>query len=84
MENIGDLYKLGTELGSGSYGIVRIVNKRSYKHKKYALKSIHRDRLNDDIKSIERELDILITIDHPNIIRFEELYMDSQYFNFVT
>lgn len=83
-ENINDLYKLGDELGSGSYGIVRIVHKRSYKQKKFALKSIHRDRLNEDIVSLERELDILMSIDHPNIIGFEEMYMDNEYFNFVT
>lgn len=60
------------------------MHKRSYKQKKFALKSIHRDRLNDDIQSLERELDILMSIDHPNIIGFEEMYMDNHYFNFVT
>jgi len=83
-EDIDHLYKLGDKLGSGSYGEVRIVHKRSYKQKKFALKSIHRDTIQHDIVSLERELDILMSIDHPNIIEFEEIYMDKEYFNFVT
>jgi hypothetical protein len=40
-----EIYKIGYELGAGSYGTVRIAHKRSYKHKKFALKSIHVDKV---------------------------------------
>jgi serine/threonine protein kinase len=83
-ESVDTVYKVGDKLGSGSYGEVRIVHKKSYKNKKFALKSIHRDTIQHDIVSLERELDILLSIDHPNIIEFEEIYMDNNYFNFVT
>ena len=83
-EDIGKLYKLGEKLGSGSYGEVRIIHKRTYKQKKFALKSIHRDTIQHDIVSLEHELNILMSIDHPNIIELEEIYMDNDYFNFVT
>lgn len=71
------------ELGSGNYGSVRMIAKRSYMDKRFALKSIHRDRVCSDIKMVEKELDILMNIDHPNIIEFQEIYMDDMYFHFV-
>lgn len=71
------------ELGSGNYGSVRMIAKRSYMDKRFALKSIHRDRVCSDIKMVEKELDILMNIDHQNIIEFQEIYMDDMYFHFV-
>ena len=47
-----------------------MVAKKSYDKKKFALKTISRDLVNTDIEMLERELDILINIDHPNIIDF--------------
>ena len=83
-EDISKTYKIGKELGSGNYGSVRLIAKRTFKKKHFALKSIHRDRISSDIDMLERELDILMSIDHPNIIDFEEIYMDDFNFNFVT
>lgn len=82
-ENIKKTYKIKKELGTGNYGSVRIIAKRSYMKKKFAMKSIHRDRITNEIDMIERELDFLMNIDHPNIIGFHEIYMDEQYFHFV-
>jgi serine/threonine protein kinase len=48
------------------------------------MKRIHRDIIKSEIQYIKRELEILIGIDHPNIIKFEELYIDSEHFYFVT
>ena len=53
-----------------------IVNKKCYKNKKFALKVIHRDQLRSDILSFDNELKLLLSLDHPNIIDFEEVYMD--------
>jgi serine/threonine protein kinase len=83
-EDISKTYRIGKELGSGHYGSVRVLAKRSFLKKRFALKSIHRDRISSDIDMLERELDILMNIDHPNIIDFQEIYMDDLYFNFVT
>ena len=77
-------YKIGKELGSGQYGSVRMIAKRSYLKRKFAMKSIHRDRISSDTQLLERELEILMNIDHPNIIDFYEIYMDDKYFNFIT
>jgi hypothetical protein len=41
-EDIETAYIIGKELGYGRYGVVRLVQKRSYEHKRFALKSINR------------------------------------------
>ena len=48
------------------------------------MKSIHRDGIRTDIDLLEREIEILMNIDHPNIIEFDEIYMDDKYFHFIT
>jgi calcium-dependent protein kinase len=75
-EDISNVYKMGKEIGSGRYGIVRLVAKKSYESKRFAVKSISRERINTDIQLLQRELDILMAVDHPNIINFHEIYMD--------
>jgi serine/threonine protein kinase len=40
--------------------------------------------LRADVSLLEKELQLLISLDHPNIIDFDELYMDDQNFAFVT
>lgn len=82
-EKVTETYKIKRELGKGSYGTVSVIRKRSYPWKRFAMKSIHRDRICYDIKMIEKELDILMSIDHPNIINFHEIYMDDRYFYFI-
>ena len=76
-EDINSVYKLGKEIGCGRYGIVRMVAKRSYEKKRFAVKSIARDKIKTDIGMLERELEILMQTDHPNIINFHEIYMDE-------
>ena len=75
---------MGKEIGSGRYGIVRLVAKKSYESKRFAVKSISRERINTDVQLLQRELDILMAVDHPNIINFHEIYMDENFFHFVT
>jgi serine/threonine protein kinase len=69
-EDISNIYNLGKEIGAGRYGIVRVIAKKSYTKKRFALKTISRERVNTDIDMLQRELEILMKIDHPNIIDF--------------
>ncbi len=82
-EDIRKIYHIGKELGSGKYGIVRLAAKKSFEKKRFALKSIPRDRIQKDIELLEQELNILLEVDHPNIINFYEIYMDESHFHFV-
>ena len=43
------MYNVGKEIGSGKYGVVRLVAKKSYDKKRFALKSIPRERMNADV-----------------------------------
>jgi len=83
-EDINSIYKIGREIGSGKYGIVRMAAKRSYEKKRFAIKSIPRSRISKHLEILEQELEILLQVDHPNVINFYEIYMDEHYFHFVT
>ena len=40
--------------------------------------------MHGDIAQLEQEFEFLKTVDHPNIIKFYELYVDDNYYNLVT
>lgn len=63
---------------------MRLVAKKSYDKKRFALKSIPKERFKTDIKALEQEFEILKSVDHPNIINFYEMYVDENHFHLVT
>lgn len=50
---------------------------------KYAVKSILRENIKSDVKLLEEELAILSQVDHPNIVKFHETYIDHRYVHIV-
>lgn len=46
-EDIGKYYNIGKEIGYGKYGVVRLVAKKSYEKKRFALKSVPRSQDDD-------------------------------------
>jgi calcium-dependent protein kinase len=76
-EDVSKYYNIGKEIGCGKYGFVRLVSKKSYERKRFALKSIPRDHMYGDIRQLEQEFEFLKTVDHPNIIKFYEMYVDD-------
>jgi hypothetical protein len=52
-EDVSKYYLIGKEIGSGKYGIVRLVAKKSYERKRFALKSIPRNHMHGDIMQLE-------------------------------
>lgn len=84
-ENINDVYVFQNTLGSGYFGTVKLAHLSDEPGKEYAVKSIDKTRLSPtQIECLSREIDILSTVDHPNIIRYYETYTDSRYFHIVT
>ena len=83
-EDVSKFYNIGKEIGCGKFGVVRLVSKKSYERKRFALKSIPRDHVHGDIRLLEQEFEFLKTVDHPNIIKFYEMYVDDNYYNLVT
>lgn len=51
--------------------------------KLFAIKTILKDRVKDKLYMLQRELEVLKTLDHPHIIKFYETYHDRMYIHFV-
>ncbi|CAH8353421.1 unnamed protein product [Eruca vesicaria subsp. sativa] len=68
---VGD-YELGPRLGSGSFAVVWLAKHRS-SGLEVAIKEIDKKKLSPKVRdNLLKEISILSTIDHPNIIRFYE------------
>lgn len=76
-------YHIGRELGYGRFGIVRLAQKKSFEHKRFAVKSISRSQTASQELS-NSEFEILKSVDHPNIIKFYEMYTDDKNYHLVT
>ena len=70
-------------IGHGHFGTVRIGNPIGNESIKFAIKSIPKDNIKQELHMLKRELNALRTVDHPNIIKFYETYEDIKYFHFV-
>lgn len=77
-ENVEDFYEIGEELGSGQFAVVRRCKEKSTSTA-YAAKFIKKrqnrvSRRGVKREEIEREVDILQQIQHPNIVELHEVY----------
>ena len=71
-------------MGRGHFGTVkRAESKDPHDTTGYAIKSIMKSMIEMRIDLLERELELLVTVNHPNIIKFYEVYEDSQYIHLV-
>lgn len=71
-------------LGSGHFGIVkRATSLNPHDRKEYAIKSIPKAKVGFNKSSLERELEHLMSVNHPNIIKLYEVYEDSNYIHIV-
>lgn len=72
-----------TFIGHGHYGTVRLASLVRDKTKKFAVKSISKQKIKKDLHLFKRELEILKSLDHPNVIKFYETYQDNKHFHLV-
>jgi calcium-dependent protein kinase len=79
---ITETYELagGKQLGKGGFGTVQVVTNRTT-GKKYAMKTVDLSRVKDaaSFEFFMREVDIMRNLDHPNIVRLQEVYQTPQY-----
>ena len=70
-----DVYRLGKVIGTGTYGEVRLCYHRESNCKR-AVKIIRKDLMTNEIMrtNLEKEISILRSLDHPNIIRIYEFF----------
>jgi calcium-dependent protein kinase len=75
--SIHSVYRLGKSIGLGTFGVVKIGHNLSNPKEKVAVKIIFKDKLNASTKRLRDEIDILLTLDHPNIIKCYETFEDE-------
>jgi len=72
MASITDKYTLKEELGRGAFSIVKLaVEKETGTH--YAVKMINKTNVGQDMARLATEIEILKTVNHPNIINLKEI-----------
>jgi calcium-dependent protein kinase len=77
-------YEFVSILGNGGFGKVRLYRDRNCTEMKYAIKTLKKDFLNPHgIQSLIQEVKILVTLDHPNIVKYFETYEDDYYLHIV-
>lgn len=84
--NIGihEAFEFLKVLGHGQYGTVReAIRKPQLSSQRYAIKSIVKQRISKHRLIMKRELEILMMVDHPNIIKLYETYEDELYLHLV-
>ena len=80
---IGD-YVVKKTLGTGTFSIVKLGIHR-ITHKKVAIKILDKNKIesNDDLERIIREMQILIEMDHPNVIKVFKIYEEEANFSII-
>ena len=71
-----------SELGHGHYGVVRKCQNRQTKEY-FAVKTIKKSKVGR-LETLKREIEILKTMDHPNIIKLYDVFEDDKYLHLVT
>jgi hypothetical protein len=70
--SIMNVYSMSKDLGSGAFSVVKLAEDKISKEK-VAIKCVDRKKLAaEDLVMLRREVSILSSLDHPNIIKFKE------------
>lgn len=77
-------YEYISMIGNGGFGKVRLYRDKTNKEMKFAIKTLKKDFLNPhNLKSMQEEVGILRSVDHPNIVKYFETYEDDCYIHIV-
>ncbi|XP_071391341.1 death-associated protein kinase 2 [Centroberyx affinis] len=78
LENVEDLYEIGEVLGSGNFGQVREVRERAsgtpWAGKFLKIRKSSCSRLGIERTSVEREVQVLQALQHPNIMTLRDVF----------
>ena len=66
-------------LGQGAFGKVFKTYNKHNKELQVAIKVLSKSKLKDHLEAIKDEVDILTKLDHPNIVKYYETYIDERY-----
>jgi len=82
-QDVRNDYHLGKIIGTGHFGTVRVA-KQTTTDKKFAVKTIEKKKVSSDLYLLKREVEILLNLDHPNLIKTYAAYEDAKYIHIVT
>eukprot|EP00933_Yihiella_yeosuensis_P033266 TRINITY_DN27000_c0_g1_i1.p1 TRINITY_DN27000_c0_g1~~TRINITY_DN27000_c0_g1_i1.p1 ORF type:complete len:769 (-),score=217.56 TRINITY_DN27000_c0_g1_i1:132-2438(-) len=68
-----DEYSVGLTLGEGAFGVVSVCKKRAT-GEEFAVKMV--DKVETPVEAIKKEADMLMSMDHPNIVKFHGVYYE--------
>jgi serine/threonine protein kinase len=71
--NIEDFYKMGKELGSGAFGSVCLAFDLTTGEKR-AVKIVNRSTNAKELEFVQREINVLLSISHKNIVRTFDIF----------
>ena len=75
-------YKIDTQtkiLGAGQYGKVFLSHSKADPSFKVAIKVLNKAKLGNKLDDLMAEMRILHHLDHPNIVKYHEMYDDVKY-----
>ncbi|OMJ84128.1 hypothetical protein SteCoe_14819 [Stentor coeruleus] len=84
IEKLTDIYCLKKVIGQGSFGIVRKGARIDNPKFRVAIKTITKSKIKDDPTQLKNEVEILSSIDHPNIVKLYDYFDEEYFFNIVT
>ena len=77
-------YEYISTIGNGSFGKVRLYRDRKIQSMKYAIKTIKKNIYNIySITNALKEIEILRSLDHPNIVKYFETYEEDLYLHII-
>ena len=74
-----DIDNESTVLGNGAFGKVFLTSNKHDKRLKVAIKVMNKIKLKEHLDAIHEEVAILNKLDHPNIVKYFETYVDDKY-----
>lgn len=86
-EDVLDFYSISNKIsGYGAYGTVRKGFNKHFNGSELAIKTIPKKKLDTEKRkrNMERELEILKVIEHPNLVSFNEYFEDTENVHIVT
>lgn len=79
MKAIYNINEKSKMIGSGAFGQVYLCNSKKKEDFYVAIKVLKKDKLMDHLDAIKEEINILTKLDHPNIVKYYETYIDVNY-----
>ena len=66
-------------MGAGAFGKVFLTFNKHNENHSVAIKVMNKKKLKDHLDAIQEEVAILTKLDHPNIVKYYETYVDEKY-----